>query len=307
MFFFWINRFLDKAAILTPEDKINLDGSAANPWRLCSLQKVEEIKCLIRAVPIWAAGIIYNVAQVQQTTYAVFQALQADRRLGNTGFNIPAASYGVFTMVGLTIWIPIYDRIVVPWIQRYTKREGGITILQRAGIGMVLAIATMLISALVEDRRRAFALSNPIGIDSKGRAISSLSAMWLIPQLTLIGLSEAFTVIALIEFYYKQFPENMRSFAGSFTFIGLALSNYLSSLLISVVHKISEATPGRDWLSEDLNKGKLDYFYYLVAALGILSLGYFVMCAKWYKYKESSRGSAGEVGMEQLQSGKPDV
>ncbi|KAK8306154.1 hypothetical protein V6Z11_D03G107900 [Gossypium hirsutum] len=280
-------RFLNKAAILTPEDKINSDGSAMNPWKLCSLQKVEEIKCLIRVVPIWASGIIYSVAMVQQQTYVVFQAIQSDRYLGHTGFNIPAASFGIFTMIGVTIWIPIYDRLIVPWLQKYTKKEGGITLLQKMSIGMVLAIITMVISAIVEDRRRALALSNPIGIDSKKRSISSLSTMWLIPQLTLIGLSEAFTLIGLIEFYYKQFPENMRSIAGSFTFIGLALSSYLSSFLISVVHKISERSQTGDWLPEDLNKGKLDYFYYLVAGLEVMNLGYFIMCANWYKYKEA--------------------
>ncbi|XVE54859.1 hypothetical protein DITRI_Ditri03aG0116600 [Diplodiscus trichospermus] len=299
-------RFLDKAAIVTPEDKINMDGSAANPWKLCSMQKVEEIKCLIRVVPIWAAGIIYNVASVQQQTYVVFQALQSNRRLGNTGFNVPAASYGIFTMMGLTVWIPIYDRIIVPWIQKYTKKEGGITLLQKMGIGMVIAVVTMLISAIVEDRRKAFALSNPIGVDSRRGAISSLSAMWLIPQLILIGLSTAFTLIALVEFYYKQFPENMRSIAGSFTFIGMALSEYLSSLLISVVHKVTHAAPTGDWLPQDLNKGKLDYFYYLVAALQVLNFGYFVMCAKWYKYKESGISSP-EVGVENLQTEKPVV
>ncbi|XP_022735904.1 protein NRT1/ PTR FAMILY 2.10-like [Durio zibethinus] len=299
-------RFLNKAAILTPEDKINLDGSAANAWKLCSLQKVEEIKCLIRVVPIWAAGIIYNVAMVQQQTYVVFQALQSNRRFGNTSFNIPAASFGIFNMIGLTIWIPIYDRIIVPWLQRYTKKEGGITLLQKMSIGMVLAIVTMVISAIVEDRRRALALSNPIGIDSKRGAISSLSTMWLIPQLTLIGISEAFTIIALIEFYYKQFPENMRSIAGSFTFIGLALSSYLSSLLISVVHKITEGAPTGEWLPEDLNKGKLDYFYYLVAALEVLNLGYFIVCANWYKYKESGINTP-EVRMEKMQSENPLV
>ncbi|KAB2037927.1 hypothetical protein ES319_D03G109400v1 [Gossypium barbadense] len=298
-------RFLNKAAILTPEDKINSDGSAMNPWKLCSLQKVEEIKCLIRVVPIWASGIIYSVAMVQQQTYVVFQAIQSDRYLGHTGFNIPAASFGIFTMIGVTIWIPIYDRLIVPWLQKYTKKEGGITLLQKMSIGMVLAIITMVISAIVEDRRRALALSNPIGIDSKKRSISSLSTMWLIPQLTLIGLSEAFTLIGLIEFYYKQFPENMRSIAGSFTFIGLALSSYLSSFLISVVHKISERSQTGDWLPEDLNKGKLDYFYYLVAGLEVMNLGYFIMCANWYKYKEggsTGNGVEGDDDMVKLQS-----
>lgn len=57
---------------------------------------------------------MYHVATTQQQTYVVFQALQSDRRLffGNTHyFKIPAASYTIFTMIGLTIWIPFYDRI----------------------------------------------------------------------------------------------------------------------------------------------------------------------------------------------------
>ncbi|KAK8694942.1 hypothetical protein V6N13_072485 [Hibiscus sabdariffa] len=299
-------RFLNKAAILIPEDEINLDGSAVNPWKLCSLQKVEEIKCLIRVVPIWASGVIYSVAMVQQQTYVVFQAIQSDRRLPGTGFNIPAASFNIFTMIGVSIWIPIYDRIMVPWLKKHTRKEGGITLLQKMSVGMVLAVVTMAISAIVEERRRGLALSNPIGIDSKKRSISSLSTMWLVPQLTLIGVSEAFTIIGLIEFYYKQFPENMRSFAGSFTFIGLALSSYLSSFLISVVHNISQGTSTGDWLPEDLNKGKLDYFYYLVAGLQVMNLGYFIICANWYKYKAID-GIRNEVEVENMDKFGPGV
>ncbi|MCL7043493.1 hypothetical protein MKW94_001609, partial [Papaver nudicaule] len=139
-------RFLDKAAILTADDKINPDGSAENPWRLCGMQQVEEVKCVLRIIPIWASGIIYYVAIVQQNTYAVFQALQSDRHLGSSSkFEVPAASYIVFQFLSLTFWIPIYDRLVVPAIRKRTKIEGGITLLQRMGIGMVLSIITMLV------------------------------------------------------------------------------------------------------------------------------------------------------------------
>ncbi|KAH7550364.1 hypothetical protein ACOSP7_024368 [Xanthoceras sorbifolium] len=299
-------RLLDKAAIMTPEDQMNPDGSAFNPWRLCSMQKVEELKCLARVIPIWASGVVYYVAMIQQQTYVVFQALQSDRRLGNTSFKIPAATYTIFTMIGITIWIPIYDRIVVPRLQRLTKKEGGISILQRMGFGMVLAIVTMLISAIVEEKRRGLAITKPLGVDKKRGAISSLSGLWLIPQLTLIGLSEAFTLIGQVELYYKQFPENMRSIGGSLTFVGVAISNYLSSFLISIVHQITNGAANGDWLPEDLNKGKLDYFYYLVAALGVMNFVYFLVCAKWYKYKGHGH-SAPEVAMEKLQSGKPQV
>ncbi|GMY15698.1 protein NRT1/ PTR FAMILY 2.11-like isoform X1 [Fagus crenata] len=296
-------RFLDKAAIRTPEDQLNSDGSAANPWRLCSMQQVEQVKCLMRVIPIWVAASIYCVATVQQQTYVVFQALQSDRRLGNTNFTIPAASYIVFTMLGLTIWIPIYDRIIVPTLRRFTGKEDGITVLQKMGSGIVVAIVTMLISALVEERRRTLALTNPIGIDPRRGAISSLSGIWLVPQLTLVGLSEAFTVIGEVEFYYKQFPENMRSIGGSFLFVGFAGASYLSSFLVSVVHRTTSGAATGEWLPEDLNKGRLDYFYYMVAGLEVINLGYFIMCAKWYKYKGSDTG-VHEVDMGKMQSEK---
>ncbi|CAK7322889.1 unnamed protein product [Dovyalis caffra] len=301
-------RFLDNAAILTTEDQIMSNGSTTNPWRLCSLQQVEEVKCLLRVIPIWASALLYYVALIQQQTYVVFQALQSNRGLGNTSFKIPAASYAIFSMLGLTIWIPIYDRIIVPWLAKFTKIEGGITILQKMGIGMVLGIVTMLISGIVEERRRTLAISNPI-VDSRSHAnISSLSALWFVPQLTVVGISEAFTIIAQIELYYKQFPENMRSIGGSLSFVGVAASSYLSGFLISMVHQITKKSACGDWLPEDLNKGRLDLFYYLVAALGTINMGYFIVCAKWYKYKGNGGTSrTPEIGVEIISPEKPLV
>ncbi|XP_062028032.1 protein NRT1/ PTR FAMILY 2.11-like [Rosa rugosa] len=276
-------RCLDKAAIVTPEDEKNPDGSTANPWRLCSMQQVEELKCLVRVLPIWAAALVYYVVIVQQHTYATFQALQFDRRVGK--FEIPAASYYVFLMLAMTIWIPIYDRLVVPFLQRRTGIEGGITVLQRIGAGIFLSIVSMIVSAIVEERRRSIALTDPIpGIRTRGD-ISSMSGFWLVPQLALAGLAEAFTAIGQVEFYYKQFPENMRSIAGSLFFCGMAGSSYLSGFLIAIVHRTTEGAATGNWLPEDLNKGRLDYFYYMIAALGVVNFGYFLFIASWYQYK----------------------
>ncbi|TXG50409.1 hypothetical protein EZV62_022933 [Acer yangbiense] len=297
-------RCIDKAAILTPEDQINQDGSPANPWRLCSLQQVEEMKCVLRVLPIWAAAIVYHVAIVQQNTLVVFQAQQTDRRIGNH-FKIPAASYTVFLMLSMTLWIPIYDRIIVPFLQKLTGKEGGITLLQRISIGIVLSIITMLVSGFVEERRRTIALTRPtLGVEPRKGAISSMSGMVLVPQLALAGLAEAFAAIGQVEFYYKQFPENMRSIAGSLFFCGLAGSSYVSSLLITVVHQTTEGSATGNWLPEDLNKGKLDYFYYMIAALGFLNLIYFLVCARWYQYKGTGSDTVIEAGGDTKQSDK---
>uniref|UniRef100_J3LRP0 Uncharacterized protein n=1 Tax=Oryza brachyantha TaxID=4533 RepID=J3LRP0_ORYBR len=108
-------RCLDKAAIVAGPDEVRSAGGGgpapANPWRLCSVQQVEEVKCLIRIVPVWSTGIIYYVAVVQQSTYVVLSALQSDRHLGKS-FQIPAASFTVFAMLAQTLWIPIYDRLL---------------------------------------------------------------------------------------------------------------------------------------------------------------------------------------------------
>ncbi|EEF45002.1 protein NRT1/ PTR FAMILY 2.11 [Ricinus communis] len=278
-------RWLDKAAIVTDEDQFNSDGSAANPWKLCSIQQVEEAKCVLRVIPIWATGIIYYVPVVQQNTYAVLQSLQADRRIGNNGFEIPAASIIVFAMLTLTIFIPIYDRIIVPSLRKITGKEGGITILQRMGIGLIFSILTMIVSGLIEERRRRLAITGSTGISPKGGVISSMSALWLIPQLALAGLTEALNSVGQTEFYYKQFPENMRSIAGSFFYLGLAGSFYLSSILVSIVHHVTAGSDGRNWLAEDLNKARLDLFYYMIAVLGALNFGCFLVFAKFYRYK----------------------
>ncbi|XP_047966488.1 protein NRT1/ PTR FAMILY 2.11-like [Salvia hispanica] len=294
-------RFLDKAAIITGGDEMNPDGSAANPWRLCSLQQVEEMKCVLRVIPIWAAAILYHVGEKQQ--YIVFQAMQSDRHLGrrDTKFQIPPATYNIFSMLTLTLFVPLYDRAFVPLLRRLTGKPGGITVLQRIGIGIFLTVVESLVAALVEDRRRALAAGHrPVAGGGHRGAVSSMSAMWLVPQLVLAGLAESFSAIGQVEFFYKQFPENMRSIAGAFFFLGSAAANYVNGLLITVVHRMTEGSAAGNWLPEDLNQGRLDYYYYLIAALCALNFGYFVMCARWYNYKGSVENGEHEMSNKDI-------
>jgi peptide/histidine transporter 3/4 len=271
---------LDKAAVVTPEDELTAGGtSPANPWRLCTLQQVEEVKCLTRLLPVWSAGIVYYIVLTNLGNYNVLQAMQTDRHIGRSGFEIPAGSFVVFNMLALTVWLPIYDAVVVPALQRVTKREGGITQLQRIGIGIAMSIATMVLAAAVERHRR--------------RVGDSTSCFVLVPQQVLAGLSEAFAVIGQVEFYYKQFPENMRSVAGAVLSLGFAIASYASGLMVSVVNKRTGGRDGRpDWLAQDLNQGRLDLYYLLIAAMAAANFVYFVVCARWYRIKKSDAAVA---------------
>ncbi|KAL0379247.1 UNVERIFIED_CONTAM: protein NRT1/ PTR FAMILY 8.1 [Sesamum radiatum] len=50
-------RFLDKAAVEKESD--HCKGSV-NPWRLCTVTQVEELKWIIRLLPVLATGIVFN-------------------------------------------------------------------------------------------------------------------------------------------------------------------------------------------------------------------------------------------------------
>ncbi|URD89280.1 POT family [Musa troglodytarum] len=271
-------RFLNKAAIVCEGD-MKEDGRSADPWKLCSVQQIEEVKCLMRIAPIWASGIICFVALTQQWTLAALQSMKMDRHLGPS-FQIPPGSLGTICLMAIVLFIPLYDQILVPMATSITGVEGGITLLQRQGAGMAIAIMSMVVAGLVEKKRRDSALAHG-GADGT----SPLSAMWLAPQLCLMGVAEAFNAVGQVEFYNRQFPEHMQTLAGSLFHCSLAGASYLSSFLIAFVRKSTGGPGGASWLDDDINVGRVDYYYYLIAALGVGNLLYFMVCAHLYRYK----------------------
>ncbi|XP_020217859.1 protein NRT1/ PTR FAMILY 2.13 [Cajanus cajan] len=275
-------RTLNKAAIIM-EGELNQDGSRVNEWKLVSIQQVEEVKCLARIFPIWAAGILGFTSMAQQGTFTISQALKMDRHLGPK-FQIPPGSLSVISFMTIGLWVPFYDRVMVPALRRVTKHEGGITLLQRIGIGMVFSVLSMIAAALVEKVRRDLANSNP---NPNPLGIAPMSVLWLAPQLVLMGMCEAFNIIGQIEFYNRQFPEHMRSIANALFSCSFAGSSYVSSAIVTAVHHATRTHSHPDWLTNNINAGRLDYFYYLIAGIGVLNLIYFLYVAQRYHYKGS--------------------
>ncbi|KAF5726754.1 putative nitrate transporter [Tripterygium wilfordii] len=267
-------RFLNKAAIIEKND-LKPDNGGANPWRLSSIQQVEELKCLLNIIPIWSAGIISFISMAQQSTFTISQALIMDRHLG-PHFEISAGSMVIITMITVGVCVLFYDRIAVPFLRKLTKKESGITVLQRIGIGMIFSLLSMVVAGIVERARRSHANSHPH---------SPMSVFWLSPQLILLGLCEAFNVIGQIEFYNTEFPEHMMSIGNALFSCSYAGASYLSSLIITVVHHTTGIRSHPNWLTNDLNAGRLDYFYFLIAGLCVVNFIYYLVCARKYRYK----------------------
>ncbi|KAK9276557.1 hypothetical protein L1049_006091 [Liquidambar formosana] len=275
-------KFLDKAAIVIEEDNLK-SSQPPNLWRLNTVHRVEELKSVIRMGPIWASGIILITAYAQQGTFSLQQAKTMDRHLTKS-FQIPAGSMTVFTMLFMLTTIALYDRIFIPIARRFTGLDRGITFLHRMGIGFVISILATLVAGFIEIKRKHEASVH--GLTNEPHSIIPISVFWLVPQYGLHGVAEAFMSIGHLEFFYDQAPESMRSTATALFWTSISAGNYISTLLVSLIHKFSAGPGGSNWLPDNnLNKGKLEYFYWLLTGLQVVNLVYYIICAKFYTFK----------------------
>ncbi|XXG51006.1 hypothetical protein AAC387_Pa02g4878 [Persea americana] len=276
--------FFDKAAIPMEEDQVRWPSASSSPsdkspnlWRLSTVHRVEELKSIIRMAPIWLTGIIITTASAQQGTFTLQQVRSMDRHLGPS-FQIPPASMSVFTIVSMLTATTIYDRLFIPVARRFTGLDRGITFLQRMGVGFAISVLATFVAGFVEIKRKRAAAAH--GLLDSPKATIPISVFWLLPQQTLYGFAEAFMSIGHLEFFYDQSPESMRSTATAFYWTAISAGNYLSTLLVAILQHST------DWLSDNnINRARLEYFYWLIALLELFNLGFYVLCARFYTFK----------------------
>ncbi|KAG6685326.1 hypothetical protein I3843_12G106700 [Carya illinoinensis] len=281
-------RFLDKAAIKDQEMSSSGNTSTAvNRWYLSTLTDVEEVKLIVRMLPIWATTIMFWTIYAQMSTFSVSQATTMDRHIGS--FQIPAASLTVFFVGSILLTVPIYDRIIAPIAGKVLKNPQGLTPLQRIGVGLVFSIFAMVAAALTELKRLRAARS--YGLTENPTAEIPLSVFWLVPQFFFVGSGEAFTYIGQLDFFLRECPKGMKTMSTGLFLSTLSLGFFVSSVLVSIVHKVTGKR--RPWLANNLNQGKLYDFYWLLAILSALNLVLYLVCSKWYVYKDKRLADEG--------------
>ena len=68
-----------------------------------------------------------------------------DLKIGR--FTIPAASLSLFDVIVILVLIPLMDRIVFPLLKKYKLT---LSPLKRMGAGMVFAILSVIVAAILE-------------------------------------------------------------------------------------------------------------------------------------------------------------
>uniref|UniRef100_A0A1J3CS54 Protein NRT1/ PTR FAMILY 5.11 n=1 Tax=Noccaea caerulescens TaxID=107243 RepID=A0A1J3CS54_NOCCA len=246
-------KFLDRAAIS------------------CDNVEIEEAKAVLRLFPIGMTSLVYAIVSAQSTTFFTKQGAKMDRSI-SPGLLVPAASLQSFISLTKVIFIPIYDRILVPIARSFTQSPSGITMLQRIGTGIFISILAMVVAALVETKRLQTDLTTPV------------SVWWLVPQYVIYGVADVFTIVGLQEFFYDQVPSELRSISMALNLSIFGVGNFLSSFMIWVIDKLTSYSGQTSWFDfdNDLNQAHLDYFYWLLACLSSIGLASYLWLAKSY-------------------------
>ncbi|KAL3500561.1 hypothetical protein ACH5RR_039654 [Cinchona calisaya] len=289
-------RFLNKACIIRdPERELTPDGRATNSWSLCTVDQVEDLKVLLKVIPIWSTGMMTFI-NVNQNSFSVLQASSMDRKIIGK-FEIPAGSFAIFTVISVILWVSLYDQVLIPIASRIKGKPVYINTRQRMGIGMFLSFFSMIVTASVEYIRRSLATKK--GISDDPQAIVHMSALWLLPQYCLMGLAEGLNAIAQNEFYISEFPKSMSSMASTLCGVGMSVASLLASFIMSTVDDVSKRGGQESWISSNINKGHYDYYFWILSGLSMVNIMYFLICCWTYGPCRDNKGEASNEALLQ--------
>ncbi|KAJ9543782.1 hypothetical protein OSB04_023489 [Centaurea solstitialis] len=260
--------FLDKAAIELQSDHVK---ESVNPWQLCTVTQVEELKSIIKLLPIWATGIMFSCVYGQMSYLFVLQGSYMDITINK--FKIPPASLSIFDTISVIFWVPIpYPGPGRPEIHQSQigphpaptdgDRIGDLNLLDGGGRDLG--------SRQARDHQKTQLLRSQAH-----------------PDYFLIGLAEVFTFVGQLDFIYDQAPDSMRSLCSALSLTTVALGNYLSSLLVTIVMAVSTRGRKPGWIPDNLNRGQLQNFFWLLSIFSVLNLGAYLVVARWYTYKRT--------------------
>ncbi|WOG85657.1 hypothetical protein DCAR_0104848 [Daucus carota subsp. sativus] len=272
-------RFLNKACIVgDPERYLTANGDILDPWGLCTVDQVEELKAVLKVIPLWITGVLMSVS-VSPGSIILVQTMAMDRHI-TSSFEIPAASLSISFFISCVLSVVFYDRIIVPLASKLKGKSFCFTSKLKMGIGILMSILFMAVLAFIEYTRRGIAIQQ--GLVDNPEVTVNMSALWLILPYCLMGIGEAMNSIGQYEFFYSEFPKSMSSIAATLRDLSMSAGGLLATVMLNIIDQATSRGGKPSWISSNINQGHYDYFYLVIAGLGIINMLYYLLCSWAY-------------------------
>ncbi|KAF3330910.1 protein NRT1/ PTR FAMILY 4.5-like protein [Carex littledalei] len=267
-------------------DKASIENGEKGAWSFCNTNQIEETKILIRLLPIFISSVFGYLPFYLILTLSVQQGATMDNRLGK--IKISPATLNIIPVIFQMSILVIYDRLIVPFLRKLTGYKGGITHLQRIGVGFAFAALAAFVAALVEMKRKKLAEEH--GLMDVGTGVP-MSVFWLVIQFFLVGIIDVTSFVGLLEFFYSEASVGTKSTGTSIFYCMHGLTAWLGSFLIALVNKVTRDGNGKKgWMEgANLNKSHLDRFYWLLFVIGLISFLNYTFWANRYVYRNDPR------------------
>lgn len=284
---------------------------------------VEDVKQLLKILCVFLTLLPYWMVYFQMQTTFELQGLHMKLDISNVEkykichdmnsssyspestkkSTLVAAWFSLFDVVFLIILLPLFDRVIYPYLK---KRDMHVGIVCRISVGMMFATIAVLVAGIVElfrlravwkfpnEKCCSYTINQTIG-HTVYRA-ADMSVFWQIPQYALIGISEVFTSVAALEFAYQMAPKSMKGIIMGFFYLFTGIGSLLGTGTMfafkdtwffqedfgNINCRMGCNTTG----THSKKACHLDYYFFFLAVLEFTGMFVFIIVAKILKLSQ---------------------
>ncbi len=209
------------------------------------------LRTLSGLVPLYLLIAAFWCIFDQTASAWVEQAKQMDRNV--LGFELNPAQLQAINPLFILTLIPLFTLVIYPTVSKYLA----VTPLRRIGVGFVLTLATVYVSAWIEEQLSA-GLKPSIG--------------WQVLAYLLVTSAEVLISITALEFSYTQAPPRLKSFIMSLDLLSVFVGNLFVSAVNAFIQERGE--------SANLSGANYYWFFFKITAVTMV-----LYCAVAFTYR----------------------
>ncbi|KAL0304955.1 UNVERIFIED_CONTAM: protein NRT1/ PTR FAMILY 5.5 [Sesamum angustifolium] len=268
-----IRRCLDKAAIILPDK--SREEQEKNSWTLCTVTEVEETKTAILISPLCLSFIICGVVISVGNSYFLEQANHLNPKLGK--LKVPS----LFLLVLYDLVKSIFSKI------KWSSFRVG------TSVTIIFSVLCCITAAKVENQRLHTVTTHHL-LDGPNDGIP-MSLFWMVPQYVLLAVVDSFLEQNVKLFFQQMMPTSSVSYLSLFTRAVTGIAIMGGVLSVFVVGKLSERGGKLNWFQFNLNRSRLDKYYWTLAALSAASLVFYIMLSSCYNEPQTEEEASSET------------